>query len=76
MVDRSNIKEKTIILADRGYESYNIFEHIGDKGTYPINFRVVRFPISENTYEVIITNLTKEEFPYAFWFYFGKNIEN
>lgn len=24
MVDRSNIKEKTIILADRGYESYNI----------------------------------------------------
>lgn len=130
MVDRSNIKEKTIILADRGYESYNIFEHIikknwnyvirakdiysngivssisipnkevfdiehsilltrrqtneikahpekyrfmpvnqkfdylpvGDKGTYPINFRVVRFPISENNYEVIITSLTKEEF--------------
>lgn len=131
MVDRSNIKEKTILLADRGYESYNVFEHIvrknwnyvirvkdiysngiasglsipdkevfdieystlltrrhtndikahpekykympavqkfdylpvGDKGTYPINFRIVRFPISENTYEVIITNLTKEEFP-------------
>lgn len=130
MVERSNIKEKTIIIADRGYESYNVFEHIvkkdwnyvirvkdihsngivsgltlpdkeifdiehstlltrrqtkdvkahpkkykfmpahqkfdylpvGDKGTYPINFRVVRFPISENTYEVIITNLTKEEF--------------
>jgi len=28
MVDRSNIKEKTIIIADRGYESYNVFEHI------------------------------------------------
>jgi hypothetical protein len=131
MVDRSNIKEKTILLADRGYESYNVFEHIvrknwnyvirvkdiysngiasglsipdkevfdieystlltrrhtndikahpekykympavqkfdylpvGDKGTYPINFRIVRFPISENTYEVIITNLAKKEFP-------------
>lgn len=131
MVDRSSIREKTILLADRGYESYNVFEHIvrknwnyvirvkdiysngissglsipdkevfdieystlltrrqtkevkshpekyklmpgnqrfdylpvGDKGTYPINFRIVRFPISENSYEVIITNLNKEEFP-------------
>ncbi|MHB1395133.1 MAG: transposase, partial [Clostridia bacterium] len=36
---------------------------VGDKGNYPINFRVVRFAISENTYEVIITNLTEKEFP-------------
>jgi hypothetical protein len=131
MVDRSDIKEQTIVTADRGYESYNVFEHIGkkgwnyvirvkdiysngitsglpvpneeifdieystlltrrhtneikehpekykympanqrfdylpvgDKGIYPINFRVVRFAISENTYEVIITNLTEKEFP-------------
>ena len=131
MVDRSEIKGPTIIIADRGYESYNVFEHIakknwnyvirikdihsngissalsipnektfdvefmilltrrqtkeikahpekykfmsvnqkfdylpvGDKGTYEMNFRVVRFPISENSYEVIITNLTKEKFP-------------
>jgi hypothetical protein len=131
MVDRSDIKEQTIVIADRGYESYNVFEHIkkkgwnyvirvkdigrsgitsglflpnqetfdieystlltrrqtndikahpgkykfmpinqnldylpvGDKGIYPINFRVVRFAISENTYEVIITNLTEKEFP-------------
>ena len=131
MVDRSDIKEQTIVIADRGYESYNVFEHIkkkgwnyvirvkdigsngiasglslpnqetfdiehstlltrrqtneikahpekykfmssnqnfgylpvGDKGTYPINFRVVRFAISENTYEVIITNLAEKEFP-------------
>ncbi len=130
MVDRSDIKEQTIVIADRGYESYNVFEHIerkgwnyvirvkdicsngitsglslpnqeifdieystlltrrqtneikahpekykfmsanqkfdylqvGDKGIYPINFRVVRFAISENTYEVIITNLTEKEF--------------
>jgi hypothetical protein len=131
MVDRSDFKEKTIVIADRGYESYNVFEHVakkgwnyvirvkdissngiisgislpdqetfdieykilltrrqtneikahpekykfmpnnqnfgylpvGDKGIYPINFRIVRFPISENTYEVIITNLTEKEFP-------------
>jgi hypothetical protein len=130
MVDRSDIKEQTIVTADRGYEGYNVFEHIkkkgwnyvirvkdigssgiasrlslpnqeifdieystlltrrqtneikehhekykfmasnqkldylpvGDKGIYPVNFRVVRFAISENTYEVIITNLSKKEF--------------
>ncbi len=32
MVDRSDIKEQTIVLADRGYESYNVFEHIAKKG--------------------------------------------
>lgn len=131
MVDRSGIKEKTIVIADRGYEGYNVFTHIekkgwnyvirvkdknssgilsglslpnqeifdieyntlltrrqtkeikahpekykfmpanqkfdylpiSDKGNYPIIFRVVRFPISEDSYEVIITNLTKKEFP-------------
>lgn len=131
MVDRSDIKEQTIVIADRGYESYNVFEHIakkgwnyvirvkdiasngiaaglylpnqkefdiehsilltrrqtkeikahpqkykfmpsnqnfdylpvGDKGNYPINFRVVRFAISEDTYEVIVTNLSEKEFP-------------
>lgn len=131
MVDRSNIQEPTIVIADRGYESYNVFAHIdkkgwkyvirvkdigsngivsgllpakqgsfdieysilltrqqtkeikehpdkykfmpvnqkfdylpvGDKGTYLIKFRVVRFPISEDTYEVIITNLSQDEFP-------------
>jgi FOG: Transposase and inactivated derivatives len=30
---------------------------------YPLDFRVVRFPISDNTYECIITNLPKETFP-------------
>lgn len=131
MIEHSNIKEPTIIIADRGFESYNVFEHInqkgwnyvirvkdisnngitsglslpdaeifdiqyeviltrrqtneikqhpekykvmptiqrfdyltvGDKGFYPINFRVVRFPISEDTFEVIITNLNEKEFP-------------
>ena len=131
MVDRSKITGKAIVTADRGYESYNVFTHIeqkgwnyvirvkdkgsngivsglslpneetfdkeysllltrrqtkeiksqpekykfmptvqrfdylpvGEKGTYSINFRVVRFPISDNSYEVIITNLSKNEFP-------------
>ena len=29
---------------------------------YELNFRVVRFKLTENTYEVLITNLDKEEF--------------
>jgi hypothetical protein len=32
MVDRSCIKGKTIVIADRGYESYNNFAHIERKG--------------------------------------------
>lgn len=32
MVDRSPIKGKTIVIADRGYESYNSFAHLERKG--------------------------------------------
>jgi len=32
MVDRSPIKGKTIVVSDRGYESYNNFAHIERKG--------------------------------------------
>ncbi|WP_367618575.1 transposase [Paenibacillus andongensis] len=32
MVDRSPIKGKTIVTADRGYESYNNFAHMERKG--------------------------------------------
>ncbi len=131
MVDRSNIPGDIIVIADRGYESYNVFAHIEQKGWkyairvkditssgilsalklpdedefdvniniiltrkqtnetksnlgkykfvpkastfdyldlkinkfYPISFRVVRFKITEDTYETIITNLASEEFP-------------
>lgn len=128
MIDRSNISEKVILTADRGYENYNIFAHaeekgwkyairIKDKGSsgilsglsvseegsfdknvslvltrsqskakkllgykfmracqtfdyvpngskidYVISFRVVRFLITEDTYETIITNLDRTEF--------------
>jgi len=32
MIDRSNISQKVILLADRGYESYNTFAHLEKKG--------------------------------------------
>jgi len=32
MVDRSPLKGKTIVTADRGYESYNNFAHMERKG--------------------------------------------
>ena len=34
MVDRSHVKGKVILIADRGYESYNNFAHIEKKGWY------------------------------------------
>ncbi len=32
MIKRSPLNEKTILIADRGYESYNIFAHVQEKG--------------------------------------------
>lgn len=131
MTDHSNISGDVIVVADRGYESYNVFAHIEQKGWkyairvkdimstgilsaiklpdkdefdvnihriltrkqtkvtksspelykflpqnstfdyldkhinmfYPITFRVVRFKISDDAYETIITNLDSERFP-------------
>lgn len=130
MTDRSNISGDVIVIADRGYESYNVFAHIEKKGWYyavrvkdimsngilsalqlpnedefdvnisiiltrkqtnetksnpetykfiskastfdyldlkinkfyPITFRVVRFKITDDTYETIITNLDSEKY--------------
>lgn len=130
MMDRYNNNDKTIIIADRGYESYNVFAHamennlnflirvkdmcskfsisgtfnlpdtefdttisivLSKKQTkkvkttihnykfvsssstfdyldlhenfyYPMSFRIVRFKISDDTYETIITNLNQDEF--------------
>lgn len=42
--------------------SFDYIEY-GSYGTYEISFRVVRFPISDSTYECIVTNLPREEFP-------------
>ncbi|MGL5043197.1 MAG: transposase [Culicoidibacterales bacterium] len=41
--------------------SNQIFDFDGD-GDYTLNFRVVRFNISETTYESIITNLPEDPF--------------
>lgn len=30
---------------------------------YPISFRIVRFPITDDTYEAVITNLDRKQFP-------------
>lgn len=130
MADRSIISDDVIVIADRGYESYNVFAHIEQKGWkyvirvkdimsngilsamtlpdgdefdvithriltrnqtnltkknpeiykflpqnstfdyldkhknmfYPMTFRVVRFKITEDSYETIITNLDSKEF--------------
>lgn len=130
MVDRSTLSSNVIVIADRGYESYNTCAHIEEKGWkyvirvkdinskgiasslrlpscetfdtriylkltrrntkeikanpqiykympinsrfdyleqkspnfYPISFRVIRFKISEDSFETIITNLDKHEF--------------
>lgn len=129
IIDRSEINNKVILLADRGYESYNVLAHLKEKkwnyvirikdtassggiacgfdlpegsfdvdfhreiiksqrvihtqnsekyksisfntvfdylqnktDTYPISFRIVRFPISDSKYETIITNLDRNEF--------------
>jgi len=141
MVDRSSIIEKSIVIMDRGYESYNNMAHIQEKGwfylirvkdfgkhktgivdglelpnteefdeyidlnltrkqtnemkkllqnqnkfrrishgkvfdflpktskksdatvLYNLPFRIVRFPITEDSYEVVVTNLDAKEFP-------------
>jgi len=129
MVERSYISGNAIVIADRGYESYNNLVHIEKKGwnylirvkdinsngiisalhlpdtdefdvhvnivltknkddakahphiykllhhktkfdfldpytnSYPISFRVVRFKISEDSYETVLTNLEQSDFP-------------
>ena len=133
MVDRSPIRDIALIIADRGYESYNNLAHIIEKGWkflfrikdihsksiassfnftddefdvpisltlskkltneakqlykdkwhyrflpsnarfdyldlwrnlfYTMSFRIVRFPLSDGNYEVVLTNLDEDNFP-------------
>ena len=132
MINRSNIKDSAIVIADRNYESYNTLEHIRKKGLhylirlreaagilsnlplpdgefdlpiqifltrmqtkavkalmmenpgiyrflpsklnfeflpngstdfYPLSFRIVRFHISADSTETLITNLDADAFP-------------
>ena len=39
------------------------FIEYGSPGTYTLAFRIARFPIGDDSYERIVTNLPREEFP-------------
>lgn len=62
---RSN--SKTIQVND-GYRRFvdraTSFDYIeyGSKDTYSLSFRIVRFPIDDDTYECVVTNLPEDEF--------------
>lgn len=49
----------------RFVDQASLFDYIeyGNYGTYELSFRIVRFPISDSTYECIVTNLPCDEFP-------------
>lgn len=59
---------KKIAVAD-GYKRFvdkgTSFDYIeyGSNDTYGLSFRIVRFPLSEGSYECILTNLPADEFP-------------
>ena len=42
--------------------SFDFIEY-GSTGTYKLSFRIVRFELSDNSYECIVTNLPADEFP-------------
>ena len=61
--------KKKIIVKESFYRRYvdvnATFDYLayGSMDTYDLSFRIVRFPISDNTYECIVTNLPQQEFP-------------
>lgn len=73
MVDRSNLDKNTIIMADRGYESYNVLAHIHEKGWKYIirikdttskrmasTFRLPEGAFDRNIYRELTRKQTKE----------------
>lgn len=63
---RSQSKKLTV---PEGYKRYidkdTSFDYVeyGSADTYELSFRVVRFPLSDSSYECIVTNLPENEFP-------------
>lgn len=63
--------KKTITIKEGFYKRYvdvnTSFDYAayGSLDTYDLSFRVVRFPISDHTFECIVTNLPPDEFPSA-----------
>ena len=73
---RKQTNEAKELLKDRNHYKYvptkATFDYLPVKNKksepirfYGLNFRMVRFPISEDTYETVITNLDKEAYPSA-----------
>ena len=62
-------QQKKIVIKDGFYKRYvdanATFDYLayGSQDTYDLSFRIVRFPISEDAYECIVTNLPEDEFP-------------
>lgn len=61
--------KKSIIVPEGAYRrfidaktSFDFIEY-GSTDTYEISFRVVRFPLSEDSFECIVTNLPRDEYP-------------
>lgn len=50
---------KRYVDADASFD----YVEYGSLDTYDLSFRIVRFPISEDSYECIVTNLPSNEFP-------------
>lgn len=62
-------QKKKVAVKEGYYKRYvdanATFDYItyGSQDTYDLSFRIVRFPLSDNTYECIVTNLPPDEFP-------------
>lgn len=62
-------QKKSIPIKEGFYRRYvdanATFDYLayGSLDTYDLSFRVVRFPLSGDSYECIVTNLPREEFP-------------
>ena len=71
MVEKSAISDDVIVIADRGYESYNVFAHIQEKGwKYVIRVKdknsksivsSLNLPSSEEFDEKIHLNITRKQ---------------
>lgn len=61
--------KKSIAIREGSYRRFvdasTAFDFIeyGSEDTYELSFRVVRFPLSENSFECVVTNLPCDDFP-------------
>ncbi len=55
-------KYSKILKRIKGHQVFDFLSEEPDD-LYPMDFRIVRFPISDNTYEVLVTNLDRTAFP-------------